>query len=31
MDLIYLLLATGLYVLTLGLALLCARLMEKKS
>ena len=31
MDLIYLALAAGLFALTLGLALLCARLMEKKS
>ena len=31
MDLIFLLLAIGLYVLTLGLGLLCARLLEKKS
>jgi hypothetical protein len=31
MDLIYIALATGLFVLTLGLGLLCARLMEKKS
>ena len=31
MDLIYLALAAGLFALTLGLGLLCARLMEQKS
>lgn len=31
MDALFLLLAGALYGLTLGLALLCARLMEKKS
>jgi hypothetical protein len=31
MDLTYLLLAAGLVVLTFGLGLLCARLLEKKS
>jgi hypothetical protein len=31
MDLIYLLLTAGLFALTLGLGLLCARLMERKS
>jgi hypothetical protein len=30
MDLIYLLLASALFALTGGLALLCARLMERK-